>query len=214
MIDDLITKGTNEPYRLLSSRAEYRLLLRHDNADLRLTPYAHKYGLISEERYQKFLKKNENVQKAIEILSKIHLGTSKETTDYLVSKGLEPLSCGVSGLEFLKRPNVHYENVRDLVPELQEIELDYIGVMQLEVSVKYEGYIKRQKAEAENFNKFEDFPIPDGIDYLHMHGLALEARQKLDKIRPTTIGQASRISGVNPSDISILVLNLKQAHHE
>lgn len=214
MIDDLVTKGTNEPYRLLSSRAEYRLLLRHDNADLRLTPYAHKYGLISEERWNKFVTKNENVAKAVEILSKIHLGTGKETTDYLLSQGLEPLTSGVSGTEFLKRPNIHYEHVRHLVPELQEIELDYIGIMQLEVSVKYEGYIKRQKVEAENFNKFEDYPIPDGMDYLHMHGLALEARQKLDKIRPTTIGQASRISGVNPSDISILVLNLKQGHHE
>lgn len=210
MIDDIVTKGTLEPYRLLSSRAEYRLLLRHDNADLRLTPYGYKLGLISEERYQAFLKKNENVEKARAILASIHLGSSKRVNDYLSSHGFETLKAGVSGLEFLKRPEIHYENVCDLVPELKEIELDYIGVAQLEISVKFEGYIKREQKEAESFSKFENYTLPEGIDYLNMHGLALEARQKLDKIRPLTVGQASRISGVNPSDISILILQLKK----
>ncbi len=210
MIDDIVTKGTNEPYRLLSSRAEYRLLLRHDNADLRLTPYGYKLGLISEERYRKFTKKNENVLKAREILSSIHLGSSKKVTDYLISHNLEPLNAGVSGLELLKRPNVHYEHLLELVPELKEIELDYIGINQLEIGIKYEGYIKREQEEAKSFSQFEDYKLPDDIDYLHMHGLALEARQKLDKIRPLTIGQAGRISGVNPSDISILILQLKK----
>ena len=210
MIDDIVTKGTLEPYRLLSSRAEYRLLLRHDNADVRLTPYGYKLGLISEERYQNFLKKNENVEKAMEILGKIHLGSSKRVNDYLESKGLETLKAGVSGLEFLKRPEIHYEHICDLVPEIKEIELDYIGVAQLEISVKYEGYIKREMSEANSFAKFENYEIPEGIDYLHMHGLALEARQKLDKIRPRTVGQAGRISGINPADISILILNLKR----
>ena len=210
MIDDIVTKGTLEPYRLLSSRAEYRLLLRHDNADVRLTPYGYKLGLISEERYQNFLEKNQNVEKAKEILGKTHLGSSKKVNDYLESKGLETLKAGVSGLEFLKRPEIHYDNICDLIPEIKEIPLDYIGVAQLEISVKYEGYIKRESSVANSFAKFENYVIPDGIDYLNMHGLALEARQKLDKIRPRTVGQAGRISGINPADISILILNLKR----
>ena len=210
MIDDIVTKGTLEPYRLLSSRAEYRLLLRHDNADVRLTPYGYKLGLISEERYQNFLKKNENVEKALEILRKIHLGSSKRVNDYLESKGLETLKAGVSGIEFLKRPEIHYEHICDLIPEIREFELDYIGIAQLEISVKYEGYIKREMSEAKSFAKFENYEIPEGIDYLNMHGLRLEARQKLDKIRPRTVGQAGRISGINPADISILILNLKR----
>ena len=210
MIDDIVTKGTLEPYRLLSSRAEYRLLLRHDNADVRLTPYGYKLGLISEERYQNFLEKNKNVEKAIEILGKIHLGSSKRVNEYLESKGLETLKAGVSGLEFLKRPEVHYDNICDLIPEIKEIPLDYIGIAQLEISVKYEGYIKRESSVADSFAKFENYEIPNGIDYLNMHGLALEARQKLDNIRPRTVGQAGRISGINPPDISILILNLKR----
>ena len=210
MIDDIVTKGTLEPYRLLSSRAEYRLLLRHDNADVRLTPYGYKLGLISEERYKKFVEKNENVEKAQEILGKTHLGSSKRVNDYLVSKGFETLKAGVSGLEFLKRPEIHYEHICDLIPEIKEIPLDFIGIAQLEISVKYEGYIKRELSEANSFAKFENYEIPDGIDYLNMHGLALEARQKLDKIRPRTVGQAGRISGINPADISILILNLKR----
>lgn len=214
MIDDIVTKGTEEPYRLLSSRAEYRLLMRHDNADLRLTEYGYKYGLISEKRYRKFIEKNENVKKAIEVLSHCFLGSGKETTAYLLSKGLEPLSSGVSGIEFLRRPNVHYEHCYDLIEELRDINLDYIGINQLEVSVKFEGYIKREEEEARSFAKFEEYLIDKDIDYLHMHGLALEARSKLDKIRPLTIGQASRISGVNPTDISVLILNLKKKNNE
>ena len=210
MIDDIVTKGTLEPYRLLSSRAEYRLLLRHDNADVRLTPYGYKLGLISEDRYKDFVKKNENVEKAQEILGKTHLGSSKRVNDYLTEKGLETLKAGVSGLEFLKRPEIHYEHICDLIPEIKEIPLDFIGISQLEISVKYEGYIKRELSEANSFAKFENYEIPEGIDYLNMHGLALEARQKLDKIRPRTVGQAGRISGINPADISILILNLKR----
>ena len=210
MIDDIVTKGTLEPYRLLSSRAEYRLLLRHDNADVRLTPYGYKLGLISEERYKKFQEKNENVEKAREILEKIHLGSSKRVNDYLTSKGKETLKAGVSGIEFLKRPEIHYDDVCELVPEIKEIPLDFNGIAQLEISIKYEGYIKRELSEANSFAKFENYEIPEGIDYLNMHGLRLEARQKLDKIRPRTVGQAGRISGINPADISILILNLKR----
>ena len=143
-------------------------------------------------------------------MGKTHLGSSKKVNDYLESKGLETLKAGVSGLEFLKRPEIHYENICDLIPEIKEIPLDYIGVAQLEISVKYECYIKRESSVANSFAKFENYVIPDGIDYLNMHGLALEARQKLDKIRPRTVGQAGRISGINPADISILILNLKR----
>ena len=212
MIDDIVTKGTQEPYRLLSSRAEYRLLLRHDNADLRLTPYGYKLGLISEDRYASFIKKNENVNKVKEILSNVHLGSSKRVNDYLESKGLPTLRAGVSGIEFLKRPEIHYKNIYDLIPEIRDIELDYIGISQLEISVKFEGYIKREENEANSFSKFEDYKLPEDIDYLNMNGLALEARQKLDKIRPSTIGQAGRISGINPTDISVLILNLKRTN--
>ena len=210
MIDDIVTKGISEPYRLLSSRAEYRLLLRHDNADVRLTPYGYKLGLISEERYQKFATKNENVNKVISLLKTHFLGANKKTNDYLKAHNFEILKAGVSGFEFLKRPNVTYQNLVDLIPELSDIKLDYIGINQLEISVKYEGYIAREKEEAASFAKFEEFKLSDDVDYLNMNGLALEARQKLDKIRPLTIGQASRISGVNPSDISILILELKK----
>lgn len=210
MIDDIVTKGTNEPYRLLSSRAEYRLLLRHDNADLRLTEYGHQLGLISEKRYQEFTKKNKNIEKVRQILDKTYLGTNKATTDYLVSQGLEPLTSGVLASEFLKRPGVKYQNVYDLIPELHEITLDFIGISQVEIMVKYEGYIKREEKEALSFSKYESVKLPCDLDYMSMDGLALEARQKLDKIRPINIGQAGRISGVNPSDISILILNLKK----
>lgn len=210
MIDDLVTKGTNEPYRLLSSRAEYRLLLRHDNADLRLTPYGYKLGLISEERYTEFTKKNENVAKATEILNRNHLGAGKRTTEYLLSKGLEPLNSGVTGAEFLKRPDIKYEDVYNLIDELKEIELDYAGVVQLETSIKYEGYIKRQQIEADSYLKFENYKLPQDLDYMGLEGMRMEARQKLDAVKPLTVGQASRISGVNPSDISVLILLLKK----
>ena len=214
MIDDIVTKGTNEPYRLLSSRAEYRLLLRHDNADIRLTPYGHQLGLISDIRYRDFLTKNENVAKITEILKKTYLGANKRVNDYLSEHNLDTLKAGVSAYEFLKRPEVHYSHIYDLIDDIKDIKLDYIGKSQLEISIKYEGYIKREQDEAYSFAKFEDYKLPMNIDYLNMHGLALEARQKLDKIRPLTIGQAGRISGVNPSDISILILELKRIKNE
>ncbi len=214
MIDDIVTKGTEEPYRLLSSRAEYRLLLRHDNADVRLTEYGHELGLISDERYAKYIKKNRDVREIIEILKTKHLGSSKATSEYMIAHNMEPLTSGISAYEFLKRPGVHFEHIYDLIEEVRSYELDYIGIAQLEISVKYEGYIKREENEANSFAKFESYKIPSDIDYLNMHGLALEARQKLNKIRPLTVGQAGRISGVNPSDISILILNLKRQNNE
>ncbi|MFA5481346.1 MAG: tRNA uridine-5-carboxymethylaminomethyl(34) synthesis enzyme MnmG [Bacilli bacterium] len=210
MIDDLVTKGALEPYRLLSSRAEYRLLLRHDNADLRLTPYGYQLGMISPSRYEQFMNKNEKIKQALSLLHSTYLGTNKRTNDYLLEKRLKPLSGGTLAFDFLKRPDVAYQHLADLLPDLGKIALDATGIMQLEIMVKYEGYIAKQEKEAQSFAKFESVILPEVLDYLHIDGLALEARQKLAKIHPRTIGQASRISGVNPSDISVLVLTLKR----
>ena len=210
MIDDLITKGTEEPYRLLSSRAEFRLLMRHDNADLRLTEIGHELGLIKEDRYQAFLKKKENIEKAYEILNRVYLGKRAEVEEYLTGLGFNELKGGILAAEVLKRPNVSYLGIKPFIEELNEVELDEQGIEELEVLVKYEGYIVKQIKEAKNMQKLDEMRIPEGIDYLNMDGLALEARQKLNEKQPMTIGQASRISGVNPSDISILIMNLKR----
>lgn len=210
MIDDLVTKGTDEPYRLLSSRAEYRLLLRHDNADIRLTKYGHELGLISDDRYEKFLCKNQNIEKVRCILSKTYLGVNSMINEVLISKGFDRLNGGVSCLELLRRPSICYKDIYPFIDDLHSIYLSDTAVIQLETFVKFEGYIKKEEKEAKSFLKFENISLSSKIDYLHIDGLALEARQKLNKIKPMTIGQASRISGVNPSDISILVLTLKK----
>ena len=210
MIDDLVTKGTLEPYRLMSSRAEFRLLLRHDNADLRLTEIGHNVGLISDERYQRFLNKKANIKAVCEILQKVYLGKRKEVEDYLISLGFNELKGGVQAFEILKRPNVKYREIAQFISELQGFSLDDNTVEEIEIIAKYEGYIIKQIKEAEAMVKLEEMKIPDGVDYLNMDGLALEARSKLNNVRPLTIGQASRISGVNPADISILIMNLKK----
>lgn len=211
MIDDLTTKGTLEPYRLLSSRAEYRLLLRHDNADMRLTKYGYELGLIDEERYSKFLEKNYNVDRAIQVLKQTYYGTSKEVSTYMISIGFSPLTSGVSGIDLLKRPGIKYEHLVALTPQLKDIFLDHIGVMQIETTIKYEGYIKKQEIEAASFSKFENYKLDPETDYMKLDGIRIEARQKLNKIKPLTIGQAGRISGVNPSDITTLILLTKRS---
>lgn len=213
MIDDLVTKGTNEPYRLLSSRAEYRLLLRHDNADLRLTEIGREIGLVDDKRFEKFSKKKENIEKVIAILESTYIGKRKEVEEYLSSLGFNELKGGVLASEFLKRPGVKLEEMIKFIPELQEFDLDEQTIEEIEIIEKYEGYIVKQKKEAENQVKLEKMLIPEDIDYLNMDGLRLEAREKLNKIRPLTVGQASRISGVNPSDISMLILNIKKMRH-
>ena len=210
MIDDLVTKGTLEPYRLMSSRAEFRLLLRHDNADLRLTEIGHNVGLITEERYQAFKTKRENINSVIEILKKTYLGKRQDVEDYLMNLGYNELKGGVQAFELLKRINVKYAKIAEFIPELQGFYLDESGIEEVEIIAKYEGYITKQIKEAEGMRKLDEMMIPKDIDFIHMDGLALEARSKLDKVRPLTIGQASRISGVNPADISILILNLKK----
>lgn len=210
MIDDLVTKGTLEPYRLMSSRAEFRLLLRHDNADLRLTEIGHNVGLIKEERYSKFLLKKSNIEKVIEILKAHYLGKKKEVEEYLSTLGFNELKGGVQAFELLKRPSVKYTEIAKFIPELEGFSLDEQTIEEIEIIAKYEGYIIKQIKEAEGMAKLEAMKIPNDFDFLNMDGLALEARSKLNKIKPLTIGQASRISGVNPADISILILNIKR----
>ena len=210
MIDDLITKGTNEPYRLLSSRAEYRLLLRHDNADLRLTDYGYKYGLISQERYEKFLKKRKNIELLEAFLENNYVGKTSRVNEYLNELGYENLTNGVSLKDILKRNNVEYSRLKNYIEVPKEYELDYLGEKELSIMVKYEGYIENEIEEAKKMKKLESIKLPINFDYEKLDGLALEARQKLNAIKPINIGQASRISGVNPSDINTLILHIKK----
>lgn len=210
MIDDLITKGTEEPYRLLSSRAEFRLLLRHDNADLRLTEIGHTIGLISDERYKKFIEKKANIKTVCDILESHYLGKTKEVESYLMGLGFNELKGGILASEILKRPGVTYSKIASFIKDLRDFSLDESTINEIEIIEKYEGYIIKQKHEAENLRKLEELKIPQNFDFLNMDGIRLEARQKLDKVRPLTIGQASRVSGVNPSDVSMLILKVKK----
>jgi tRNA uridine 5-carboxymethylaminomethyl modification enzyme len=214
MIDDLVTKGTEEPYRLMSSRAEFRLILRHDNADLRLTEIGHEIGLINENRYQKFIDKKNKIFNTIEILKSTYLGSKNEINEYLKSIGSSELKGGIQAFELLKRPNVKLVKIKEFIQELREISLDEFMIEEIEIISKYEGYIEKQKREAENMKRIEEMKIPAGFDFLNMDGLALEARQKLHKVQPLTIGQASRVSGVNPTDVSVLLLNVRKYNHE
>ncbi len=210
MIDDLVTKGTDEPYRLLSSRAEYRLLLRHDNADLRLSEYGHELGMISEERYQAFKNKYALINQAISLMEKTPISDREGLAKYLKELGYPYEGQGFHGLEILKRPFAHYPEVAKLMPELNDFHFSYDDILALETKVKYEGYIKKEEKEAESLLRQEKLTLPEGVDYLNVQGLRLEARQKLNEVQPKTIGQASRIPGVNPADISILLLTLRR----
>ncbi len=207
LIDDLVTKGTNEPYRMMTSRSEYRLLLRQDNADLRLTPLGYEIGLISEERYQAFLEKKKQIEEEITRLGKVSLSPTKELQDYLEAVGSTPLQSGIRASELLKRPQVEYIALAPFDKERPELPKEVWE--QAEISIKYEGYINRQLSQAEQLKKLEAKKLPKDIDYLNFDGLRLEARQKLDKIRPESLGQASRISGVSPADIAVLMIYLK-----
>lgn len=208
LIDDLVTKGTNEPYRLLTSRAEYRLLLRHDNADLRLTEIGYQVGLISEERYQKFLAKKEAIDAEIKRLRSIIIKPSKEVQEFLRSIGSSELKDGIRASDLLKRPEVSYEQLLQFVP--RDTEMSPEAAEQVEIQIKYEGYIEKSLQQVERMLKMENKKIPEDIDYDAINGIATEARQKLKKVRPLSIAQASRISGVNPADISILLVYLEQ----
>ena len=206
LIDDLVTKGTNEPYRMLTSRAEYRLLLRQDNADLRLTPTGYEIGLISEERYNRFLKKKENIEKEIERINSVNIPPSKEINEYLEKNGSQTLSTGIKLAELIRRPELSYEELAPFDKERPVLEKTHW--QQAEIAVKYEGYIKRQFEQVERFKKNEKKIIPSDIDYSKVYGLRTEARQKLEKMRPENIGRASRISGVSPADIGVLLIYL------
>ncbi|MFZ0443683.1 MAG: tRNA uridine-5-carboxymethylaminomethyl(34) synthesis enzyme MnmG [Bacillus sp. (in: firmicutes)] len=207
LIDDLVTKGTNEPYRLLTSRAEYRLLLRHDNADLRLSQYGYKIGLISEDRYQKFTKKRSEIENEVNRLKNLILKPNAEVQGLIKSVGGSELKDGIRASDLLKRPEMNYRHIEQLAKS--EVELDQDIMEQVEIHIKYEGYIEKSLQQVERLKKMEDKRIPEDIDYDAISGLATEARQKLKKIHPLSLAQASRISGVNPADISILLVYLE-----
>jgi tRNA uridine 5-carboxymethylaminomethyl modification enzyme len=207
LIDDLVTKGTNEPYRLLTSRAEYRLLLRHDNADLRLTEKGHDIGLISEERYNKFKLKEQAIEDEKKRLKNLMIKPNQTVQELIKSLGGSELKDGIKAADLLKRTEMHYEHI-DLLAK-NEIELDPDVKEQVEIQIKYEGYIEKSLQQVERLKKMEDKKIPEDIDYDAIGSLATEARQKLKKVRPLSLAQASRISGVNPADISILLVYLE-----
>ena len=207
LIDDIVTKGTNEPYRMMTSRAEYRLLLRQDNADLRLTEIGHDVGLISDERYERFLKKKENIEKEIERLRKTIVKPTEEVNKFLEEKGTTKLSTGSKLSEILKRTEIRYKDLKEIDTEMPDLSAQ--EKEEVEIQIKYEGYIKMEEEQVEKFKKMESKALSEDISYQEIKGLSLEARQKLDKIRPLSIGQASRISGVSPADINVLLIYLQ-----
>lgn len=206
MIDDLVTKGTKEPYRLLTSRAEYRLLLRHDNADRRLSTYGHEFGLISDERFSAFEEKEKNIQECKEYLKTVRFTPKSEINTYLGSIEYGTLKEGISALDLLKRPKVTLDGMKDYL----EIKYDDEVLSQVEIEVKYEGYINKAKRDAAHLRQMERVSLPQDLDYNSIQHLSLEAKQKLSEIQPMTMGQASRISGVNPADIAVLAVYLEQ----
>jgi len=208
LIDDLVTKGTNEPYRMMTSRSEYRLLLRQDNADLRLTPLGYKIGLISQERYDAFEKKRSLIDGEIQRLRKLVFPPSDTVNEILANANSTPIKTGIYADELLKRPEITYAALEGADTERKPLPRDVCE--QVEISIKYEGYINRQMSQAKQFSKLENKRLPKDIDYKKIEGLRIEAMQKLDKIRPLSLGQASRISGVSPADIAVLMIYLKQ----
>jgi tRNA uridine 5-carboxymethylaminomethyl modification enzyme len=208
LIDDLVTKGTNEPYRMMTSRAEYRLILRQDNADLRLTQKGYDIGLVSEERLGKFHEKRKMIETEIERLKSVSVGPTKDVLEHLVAMGTSEIRNGVSLAELLRRPDVTYQLLRQYFSDFPDI--SQAAAEQVEIDIKYEGYIKKQIQQVERFNKLEQKKLSDAINYTAIQGLSREAQQKLSTIRPVSLGQAARISGVSPADVSILMVYIEQ----
>lgn len=207
LIDDLVTKGTNEPYRMMTSRSEYRLILRQDNADLRLTEKGYAIGLVSEERYARFQARKQRLEEALHFIHTKRFTPSKATNEAMVAAGSAPLTTGIGADQILRRPEITYEKMEKYLgcPHFAQDAAE-----EMEIMIKYEGYIARQEKAIEKAARMENEKIPAGIDFLHMEGITMEARQKLDKIRPLSLGQAARISGVSPADMTVLMLFLKQ----
>ena len=210
LIDDLITKGIRDPYRLLTSRAEYRLLLRHDNADLRLRKYGYEVGLISKEKYDKLIQKENNINEIIELLKNNKITPKKEINDYLIKNNSTPIKDGISLFQLIKRPEIKINNIKEFI-ELKKYTKEELE--QVEIIIKYEGYIEKANREAKKMLELEEKKIPEDLDYDKIKNIASEARQKLKEVKPTSIGQAIRISGVNPADISIMMVYLKKEYY-
>ena len=208
LIDDLVTKGTNEPYRLLTSRAEYRLLLRHDNADLRLTDLGHELGMVSEERYARFNEKRDLIKAEQERLANIRIKPHQRVQDIIEAQGGSILKDGILAIELLRRPEMTYDIILDILEESHKLPEDVSE--QVEIQTKYEGYINKSLQQVEKVKRMEEKKIPEDLDYTKVDSLATEAREKLIEVKPLNIAQASRISGVNPADISILLVYLEQ----
>jgi len=208
LIDDLVTKGTNEPYRLMTSRAEYRLILRQDNADLRLTQKGFDIGLVPEERYKRYIEKRDNIDREIDRLKKRYVSMSDKVREFLAKEESTEAKGSINLYELLKRPEILYNSLGEIDEDMPE--LDRETAEEIEIKVKYEGYIKRQLQQAEQFKKLENKKIPQEIDFESIKGLSTEARQKLKKVDPSNLGQASRISGVSPADISVLMVYIEQ----
>lgn len=212
LIDDLVTKGTNEPYRMMTSRSEYRLILRQDNADLRLTEMGYKVGLVTEERYSKFLKRKEAIENEIERIKNVQITNKKEVNEFLESMSSVPLRKPISLYELIKRPELNYFIVKELDKNRTDLPEDVQE--QINITSKYEGYIKKQLDQVNQFKKMENRLIPEKFDYKSVKGLRIEAIQKLDKMKPVNLGQASRISGVSPADISVLLVAMEQYNRQ
>ncbi|MDT4046970.1 tRNA uridine-5-carboxymethylaminomethyl(34) synthesis enzyme MnmG, partial [Staphylococcus aureus] len=208
LIDDLVTKGTNEPYRLLTSRAEYRLLLRHDNADLRLTDMGYELGMISEERYARFNEKRQQIDAEIKRLSDIRIKPNEHTQAIIEQHGGSRLKDGILAIDLLRRPEMTYDIILEILEEEHQLNADVEE--QVEIQTKYEGYINKSLQQVEKVKRMEEKKIPEDLDYSKIDSLATEAREKLSEVKPLNIAQASRISGVNPADISILLIYLEQ----